>query len=74
MTGWHLNKLKIMNKQQWINEVYELLCKSQGAPENETERNNLREWASSLSDGDKDNYFTEGYSPKDAHDEELSCA
>lgn len=62
-----------MSKEQWINEVYELLCKSQGAPENDKESENLHEWAKSMASGDCD-YFAEGYTPKDAHDEELSYA
>jgi hypothetical protein len=62
------NKIK---QEQWINQVYELFCKSQGAPENEDEKRNLREWAEVLADGEC-NYFAEGYTPKDAHDEELS--
>lgn len=57
-----------MTKEQWINEVYELLCKSQGAPENDTEKKNLREWVESFAE----NYFPEGMTPQEAHDEELS--
>lgn len=61
-----------MNKEQWINEVYELLCKSQGAPNHQSEVDNLREWANSLAD-DKTGYFKDGCTPQQAHDVELSC-
>lgn len=60
-----------MEKQQWINEVYALLCKSQGAPENATEEKNLREWAESMAETES---YSERMTPKEAHDEELSCA
>lgn len=58
-----------MSKQQWINESYELLCKSQGAPTNDAEKRNLREWAESFAE----NYLPEGLTPEEAHDEEMSC-
>jgi len=61
-----------MPKEQWISEVYELLCKSQGAPENAQEESNLREWATSLA-SDETGFFNEGYTPEQAHDEEMSC-
>ncbi len=57
-----------MKKEQWINEVYKLLCKSQGEPANDTEKANLRSWAESLAE----NYFVDGYTPEDAHEEEMS--
>jgi hypothetical protein len=62
-----------LTKEQWIEEVYQCLCKSQGAPENLNEEKNLREWASSLAD-DECNFYAEGYTPRDAHDEEMSNA
>lgn len=62
-----------MSKEQWINEVFALLCKSQGAPENETERKNLREWAESLAEPET-GYFDYGATPREAHDEEMSHA
>jgi cytochrome P450 len=60
-------------KAEWIDEVYKLLCKSQGAPENETEEKNLREWASSFAT-EETPFFQEGMTPEQAHDEEMSCA
>lgn len=60
-----------MSKEQWINEVYECLCKSKGAPVNETERQNLREWAEALA-GDEGGFFQDGMTPQEAHDEEMS--
>ena len=60
-----------MNKEQWIEEMYGLLCKSQGA-ETDAERKNLREYAENLADPES-GYFQEGMTPQEAHDEELSC-
>lgn len=61
-----------MSKEQWIEEVFQLLCKSQGA-ENETHRKNLREWAEAMG-SDETAYISEGMTPQEAHDEEMSCA
>ena len=63
----------MMPKEQWVNEVYKLLCQSQGAPVNETEKRNLLGWAETLADGD-DSYYAEGMTPLEAHNEELSYA
>jgi hypothetical protein len=60
-------------KAAWIDEVYRLLCLSQGAPACADEDNNLRECAVSLADSEC-NYFAEGMTPQDAHDEEMSAA
>lgn len=49
-------------KAEWIDEVYNLLCKSQGAPENETEEKNLREWAASFAT-EETPFFQEGMTP-----------
>lgn len=70
--------MSTMNKEQWINEVYELLCKYQGAPENDIQRKNLREWAEALATADvvcgvETSYFEEGFTPHDAVMEEMSC-
>lgn len=72
----HINKADHeLSKEQWIEEVYKLLCVSQGAPVNETEQKNLRDWAVAIADADgKSSYYSEGMSPKDAHDEDTSCA
>jgi hypothetical protein len=61
-----------MSKEQWIEEVFQLLCKSQGA-ETELHRKNLRDYAENLADPES-GYFQEGMNPQEAHDEELSCA
>lgn len=60
-----------MNKEQWIDEVYVLLCQSQGQPKNQNEKDNLRAWATTMAIGDE-SYFSNDYCPKDAHDEEMS--
>lgn len=62
-----------LSKEEWIEQVYQLLCVSQGPPEDENEVRNLRDWAESLA-SDETGFYSEGYSPKDAHDEEMSCA
>jgi len=64
--------METLTRDAWIDAVYLLLCQSQGFPANDEERTNLREWASSLAGGDCD-YFAEGYSPDDAHYEELQA-
>lgn len=69
--------MKTLTKEQWTEEVYALLCKSQGAPENETEVKNLREYADSIYEQareDADDLKCEIMSPQEAHDEEMSCA
>lgn len=62
-----------LSKGEWIDEVYRLLCKSQGDPANEAEEQNLRAWAASLAD-DETAMYSEGFTPEEAHDEELSNA
>lgn len=69
--------MKTLTKEQWIEEVYALLCKSQGAPENETVEKNLRGWAEMIHEqahADAVDLAMEIISPQEAHDEELSCA
>ena len=61
----------IMIKEQWTEQVFQLLCKSQGVTDDVTERKNLRGWAEAIADSD---YYAEGMTPQEAHDEELSCA
>ena len=63
-------KTKRMTKEQWTEELYRLLCESQ-RPENDSERKNIREWAELISEPES-GYFQDGYTPKEAHDEELS--
>ena len=63
-----------LTKSQWVDEVFRLLCLSQGEPANDTERGNLRSWAESMYDGQleaADGVETEIYSPNDAHNDEL---
>ena len=60
-----------MNKEEWTDEVYRLLCVSQGAPNTEEQENNLREWAQNLST-EEAGFYGEGYTPEEAHDEEMS--
>jgi hypothetical protein len=60
----------LQDKDQWVIAVYDLLCKSQGAPANEKEKGNLMSWAASMAEGDS---YSEGLTPEEAHDEEMSC-
>lgn len=60
-----------LTKYEWTEAVFLLLCASQGAPVNDTEAKNLRNWAQAMADGD---YYTEHMTPQEAHDEEMSCA
>lgn len=61
---------KPLTEYEWIEAVFLLLCASQGAPENDTEARNLREWAQAMAE----NYYIEYMTPQEAHDEEMSCA
>jgi hypothetical protein len=62
-----------ISKAEWVGEVYKLLCKSQGDPENQKQVVNLQEWAFSIADNDgEDGYYAQGYTPKEAHDEVIS--
>lgn len=66
-----------MKKEQWINEVYKLLCKSQGEPIDGNERKNLRDWATSIYNQaleDSKDLGIEMLTPQEALDDELSCA
>lgn len=63
--------MNTLNKDQWLEEVYKLLCNSQGEPENAEQVKNLRDWADTMAMGG-DSYFEMGYTPKEAYDEELS--
>lgn len=60
-----------MSKEQWIEEVYRLLCESLGAPKNATEEKNLREIAETMANDDCE-YFGDGYTPREALGEEMS--
>lgn len=62
-----------LTKEEWTEEVYQLLCKSQGAPSDENEERNLRLYAENLA-SDESGFYEEGWTPKEAHDEEMSCA
>ncbi len=64
--------MNVLSKDQWIDEVYELLCKSH-LPETEQRRKNLRGWAETFADCDC-KYYEEGLTPKEAFDEEMSAA
>lgn len=59
-----------MSKSEWINAVYELLCRSQGAPVNKSEENHLMEWAKYMA-GEERNYYQDGLTPEEAHKEEM---
>lgn len=60
-------------KQQWIDEAYKLLVQTQGAPENQAEERNLREWAELFASDDVGHY-SEGLTPQEAVGEELSAS
>jgi hypothetical protein len=62
-----------VSREQWVEEAYGLLCKTQGEPAGESEQRNLRDWA----EGIAQNYYDENpndYTPEDAVQEELSYA
>lgn len=61
------------HKQRWIKKVYRLLCKYQGAPENENEEKNIRDWAAAHAT-EESSYFNEGLTPKEAVEEEFACS
>ncbi|MDD2765981.1 MAG: hypothetical protein PHE83_18620 [Opitutaceae bacterium] len=62
-----------MTKEAWIEAVYQELNRRFGAPANETETRNMREWASAMADGD-DSLYADGFSPADAVQEEIWAA
>ena len=57
-----------LTKPEWTDEVYRLLCVSQGVPTNEGERQNLL----SLAEAMAEEYYLELVTPEEAHAEELS--
>ncbi len=54
-------------REDWKEQVYLLLCKSQGWPADEPENEKLMAWARTITD----DYFSEGYTPQEAHDESM---
>lgn len=73
--------MSTLTKEQWIEEVYQLICKAQGQPSNATEEKNLRGWAAALAEDDPPGFpcrhvsgFSEGMTPQEAFDEEMSYA
>lgn len=57
-----------LTKPEWTDEVYRLLCASQGVPTNDGERKNLL----SLAEAMTEEYYLELATPEEAYNEELS--
>lgn len=63
-------------KARWITEVYDLLCRYQGGPENDADKHHMRAWAENIYDfceTDARESDMPIITPKEAVEEELSC-
>jgi hypothetical protein len=65
-----------MSREEWIEAAYKELCRRMGEPENAAVEKNLRERAALLATDDPPHncsYYTDGFSPEDAVDEEITA-